>query len=259
MAVGITSLVLCAMLTWSLGCTGAYSPSRPPRIWLARLASTSLQFMLWEVPAPAWYTSTMNWSRCWPASTSSAAWTMASASRASRRPVSLWVSAAERLTQTTASTNAGRGRSPEIGKFSAARRLWTPYRALAGTGFSPRGSFSRRVISVGTGEGRGGGNHGLLPCAGRAGPVRSDPHGQTRRGPGFDADGGPQHLRAGAVPAYPCARGRRQILPRPERKGEDHRGRHHPGSHGRHPRVGAGRRSARRGNRAGADGDAGCD
>ena len=29
--------------------------------------------MLWLVPAPAWYTSTTNWSRCWPASTSSAA------------------------------------------------------------------------------------------------------------------------------------------------------------------------------------------
>ena len=37
--------------------------ARPRRgVSLARLASTSLTFMLWEVPAPAWYTSTMNWS-----------------------------------------------------------------------------------------------------------------------------------------------------------------------------------------------------
>ena len=51
-----------------------------------------------------------------------------------------------RLIQTTASTKAGSGRSPLIGKFSAARSVWTPYRASAGTGFSPRGSRSRRVV-----------------------------------------------------------------------------------------------------------------
>ena len=71
--------------------------------------------MLWLVPAPAWYTSTTNWSRCSPASTSSAALTIASASRGSSRPVSLWVSAAAFLIRMTASTKAGSGRSPEIG------------------------------------------------------------------------------------------------------------------------------------------------
>ena len=51
---------------------------------------------------------------------------MASASLGSSRPVSLWVSAAARLIQTTASTKAGSGRSPEIGKFSTARSVWMP-------------------------------------------------------------------------------------------------------------------------------------
>ena len=43
--------------------------------------------------------------------------------RARAGPVSLWVSAAERLIQTTASTKAGSGRRPEMGKFSAARSV----------------------------------------------------------------------------------------------------------------------------------------
>jgi hypothetical protein len=54
MAVGTTSLVDCPMLTWSLGSTRARSPRRPPSSSAARLASTSLTFMWWEVPAPAW-------------------------------------------------------------------------------------------------------------------------------------------------------------------------------------------------------------
>ena len=42
---------LCAMLTWSLGWTGVLAqPRLPPRISLARLAITSLAFMLVEVP-----------------------------------------------------------------------------------------------------------------------------------------------------------------------------------------------------------------
>ena len=53
-----------------------------------------------------------------------------------------------RLIHTTASTNAGSGRSPEMGKFSAARRVWMPYSASAGTGFSPRGSRSMRVSGM---------------------------------------------------------------------------------------------------------------
>ena len=43
---------------------------------MARLASTSLTFMLVEVPAPAWNTSSGNCSSQWPPSTSSAARTI---------------------------------------------------------------------------------------------------------------------------------------------------------------------------------------
>ena len=53
MFVGIVSLVLCAMLTWSFGCTGVYVPRSPPSNSLARFASTSFTFMLCDVPAPA--------------------------------------------------------------------------------------------------------------------------------------------------------------------------------------------------------------
>ena len=70
----MVSLVIWAMLTWSFGLTGFLSSSSAtPRIWLARLAITSLTFMLWLVPAPAWNGSTTNWSACLPSSTSWAA------------------------------------------------------------------------------------------------------------------------------------------------------------------------------------------
>ena len=60
MFVGIVSFVLCAMFTWSFGCTGVYVPRFPPSSSFARFASTSFTFMLCDVPAPAWYGSTTN-------------------------------------------------------------------------------------------------------------------------------------------------------------------------------------------------------
>ena len=148
MLVGIVSFVDCAILTWSFGCTGLYSPRFPPSNSLARFAKTSLTFMLCDVPAPAWYGSTMNCSRCCPARTSSAAFTIASASFGSSRPVSLWVSAAAFLIQTCASMNASSGSNPLIGKFCFARSVWTPYSASVGTSRGPSGSFSRRVSVI---------------------------------------------------------------------------------------------------------------
>jgi hypothetical protein len=53
-AVGMTSLELCPMLTWSFACTGFFKPR------VARLAMTSFAFMLLEVPEPVWKTSTGN-------------------------------------------------------------------------------------------------------------------------------------------------------------------------------------------------------
>ena len=60
---GKVSFVDCPKLTWSFGLTAEYSPRGLPRSSSARLASTSLTFMWKEVPAPAWNTSTTNWSR----------------------------------------------------------------------------------------------------------------------------------------------------------------------------------------------------
>ncbi len=67
---GNTSLDDWPMLTWSLGCT----PSP------ARVAITSLAFMLDDVPDPVWNTSIGNWSSCSPAATWSAAAAIRSAS-----------------------------------------------------------------------------------------------------------------------------------------------------------------------------------
>ncbi len=139
----MVSLVDWAMLTWSLGLT-RYWPSSPPRIWVARLAITSLTFMLWLVPAPAWNGSTTNWSSQAPSITSSAAWTMAPARLASSRPRSRLTSAAARLMAAIDQINARQGRNPEMGKFKAARRVCTPYKASWGTCMSPSESRSVR-------------------------------------------------------------------------------------------------------------------
>jgi hypothetical protein len=54
MADGNTSLDDCEAFTWSLGCTGR------PSARLARVAMTSLAFMLDDVPDPVWKTSSGN-------------------------------------------------------------------------------------------------------------------------------------------------------------------------------------------------------
>src|SRR5262249_8197993 len=56
-AVGNESFDDWLMLTWSLGCTGFLAPSSPPNSWLARLAMTSLRFMLLWVPEPVCHTT----------------------------------------------------------------------------------------------------------------------------------------------------------------------------------------------------------
>ena len=72
MLVGKVSLLLCEALTWSLGWT-----STPARA--ARVAITSLAFMLELVPEPVWKTSSGNSPSCSPATIASAASTMACA------------------------------------------------------------------------------------------------------------------------------------------------------------------------------------
>ena len=52
MAVGKVSLDDCPMFRSSLGCTRPLPPISSPSIWVARLAMTSLAFMLDWVPLP---------------------------------------------------------------------------------------------------------------------------------------------------------------------------------------------------------------
>ena len=65
--VGKTSLLDWLALTWSLGWTVL------PNASLARVAITSLAFMLLDVPEPVWKTSIGNSASCLPAATSRAA------------------------------------------------------------------------------------------------------------------------------------------------------------------------------------------
>ena len=61
-AVGYASLVDWEQLTWSCESQNLYSPFLWPISSRARFAMTSLAFMLVEVPAPPWKTSSRNWS-----------------------------------------------------------------------------------------------------------------------------------------------------------------------------------------------------
>ena len=71
MAEGKESFDDCAMLTWSLGCTGALLPSGVLASWQQRFEITSLTFMLNWVPLPVIQTCSGNMSWCWPARISS--------------------------------------------------------------------------------------------------------------------------------------------------------------------------------------------
>ena len=114
------------MLTWSLGWTGSLPPRRPVAISLARLAITSLAFMLVDVPLPVWKTSTTNASSSLPSITSAAARWIRSR-LASSSSFNSWLTwAAAHLTRPTAAMN-GRGRPRLlIGKFSTARAVEAP-------------------------------------------------------------------------------------------------------------------------------------
>src|SRR5258708_21008268 len=52
----------CAMLTWSLGCTGVLLPSGVPASWQQRLEITSFTFILNWVPLPVIHTCNGNMS-----------------------------------------------------------------------------------------------------------------------------------------------------------------------------------------------------
>jgi hypothetical protein len=71
--VGKASLEDWPRLTWSFGWTGDFEPRAPPASWIARLAITSLAFMLDWVPEPVWNTTSGNSSSQRPSTTSCAA------------------------------------------------------------------------------------------------------------------------------------------------------------------------------------------
>ncbi len=139
---GKTSLELCEALTWSLGWT-----SRPRRS-VARVAITSLVFMLDEVPEPVWKTSTGKWSSQRPSATSAAADRIASAMSRSTTPSRAFTTAAAALIRARASMWARSNRCPETGKFSTARWVCARHLAFRGTRTSPMESCSIRNASA---------------------------------------------------------------------------------------------------------------
>ena len=106
-AVGKVSLLDWLRLTWSFGCTGDLLPELTPRISIARLAMTSLAFMLLCVPDPVWNTTSGKWSSSSPRATSSAACTTARATSASSSPRSAFASAADFLSRPSPGSPGG--------------------------------------------------------------------------------------------------------------------------------------------------------
>ena len=138
MLVGKVSLLLCEALTWSLGWTSTPACA-------ARLAITSLAFMLELVPEPVWKTSIGNSPSCSPSTMASAAETMACACSWRTTPSAALAVAAAALTWASAWTCRGCSVRPLIGKFSIARWVWARHRASRGTSTSPMESCSVRV------------------------------------------------------------------------------------------------------------------
>lgn len=135
---GKTSLDDCEALTWSLGWT------LRPRRSVARVATTSLVFMLDEVPDPVWKTSIGKCASQRPSATSSAASWMARAMSGASTFSSAFTLAAAALIRARASMWARSRRWPEIGKFSTARCVWARHLASFGTLTSPIESCSMR-------------------------------------------------------------------------------------------------------------------
>ena len=137
-AEGNTSFEDCDALTWSLGCT-SWSSRR-----LARVAMTSLAFMLLDVPDPVWNTSIGKCASWSPRATSAAASWIASASEGSSTPSWPLTVAATPLIEARAPISSRSIGMPEIGKFCTARCVWARHKASAGTCTSPIESCSVR-------------------------------------------------------------------------------------------------------------------
>jgi hypothetical protein len=142
MADGNTSLLDWDALTWSFGCTGR------PRRSVARVAITSLAFILLDVPEPVWKTSIGKCSSHSPRATSAAASCTALARSSGSTLSSAFTTAAAPLIEASAPISARSIGRPEIGKFSTARWVCARHFARAGTRTSPIESCSTRNSSV---------------------------------------------------------------------------------------------------------------
>ena len=126
MAVGKVSLLDWARLTWSFGWTGVLLPTVPPEISIARLAMTSLAFMLVWVPEPVCQILSGKCSSKEPEMTSSQAEAISEPMFWSIWPSSTLVSHAACLRIPKARmTERGIVSSP-MSKLSSDRAVWAP-------------------------------------------------------------------------------------------------------------------------------------
>ncbi len=116
--VGKASLEDWPLFTSSLGWMGVLEPSTPPASWIARLAMTSLAFMLDWVPEPVWNTTSGNSASQRPSITSPAARPMSSTFSGGSWPSAPLTSAAQRLSRPMARITGRRqvNRAVPIGK-----------------------------------------------------------------------------------------------------------------------------------------------
>src|SRR5579863_4607098 len=129
---------------------GFFDPITPPASWMARLAITSLAFMLDWVPDPVWNTTSGNSSSSLPSITSWAARTMRSTLSLGNCLSSRLASAAHFFKRPKARTTGRlqRCRSIPMTKFWRERSVWAPHGCSAGTRTSPSASFSTRHLSL---------------------------------------------------------------------------------------------------------------
>ena len=105
---------------------GSLEPNTPPAISMARLAMTSLAFMLVCVPLPVCQTRNGNCALSVPAITSSAACTMSRALAGGSLPSASFTSAAAFFRIPKAQISSGGMRSLPILKWSNERAVWAP-------------------------------------------------------------------------------------------------------------------------------------
>ena len=134
------------MLQWSFGCTGSFDPMTPPKISMARFAITSLAFILDCVPEPVCQTTSGKLSSNLPATTSDAAWMMASPNSLGSLPLSILACAQACLITPNARTIAIGCFSQPIGKFMMLRCVCAPQYFSEGTSNGPKLSVSVRVV-----------------------------------------------------------------------------------------------------------------